>query len=324
MHHYQRMVNQMMGDKDAEFEPCVILNYDSSTMLARVYTLHSKQYRDYVPVLFPSMYLGSGVIAPPAKDSTGILFWGAENQPYLIPAYFLPPTLDVENGKIKQTSSPARVDESLDLSHVEGGEVFLRSLGGAFVHVRNLDEVEVGTSKLHRFTLSGIDGSAELITERMTSHVGGLQTYSGPVSDGSTDFHYKVQINDVVPDFLSELDDDELIAQILSDTFNAATVTDTTPIFEMQLGNVYDENQVKMQGADGADLFSQGILYSKDHLAQLWTWELSKQGTMQFKIEDDQYVSTFTFRASGLSVVSQNKSDPDPGTNTRTNLLGFA
>lgn len=324
--HYQALMEQMGGDKDAIFEPCVVKNYDPSTMLAKVYTLHSKQYRDFVPVLFPSLYLNSGVITPPAKDSTGILFWGAENLPFLFPANYLPPAPNLENGEIKQTSSPSQIDSSLGFDHVEGGEFFARSLGGAFVHVRNLDEVEIGTSHMHRFALSGVDGSAELAAERLRTAVGGAKVYSGPAMDGSGDFQWKLEIDDTIPEQLSDLDDDTLVSQVLSDTFDTSIVTDSPALFEHQMGNVYDGSAKIQSGVDGADLFSRGILYTKD-VSQVRTerlrWELSKEGSLQLKIENDQYASVFTFHASGLSVVSQDKLDSNPDTNTRTNTLGF-
>jgi hypothetical protein len=298
MNHYSKKIAELNKGKDSVFEPCTVLDYDSETMLAQIQTTNSRQLKNDVPVLFPAMYLNAGIISPPMKQSTGLLFWGSENQPYLIPGFFLPPSYQSDGSNKFFSASPKRIDSTFDLSGVEGGEHLIRSHGGAYVFLKNLDEIELGTSKLHRVSLNGSDGSLETIVEREIKDIGGYRSYNGPVSKTNHDHVMKVEIDDTLPQWNGTIDDKELIDQILATHTSSNNTEDFSALFESQVGNVYEGNQKKTSSVDGMSLFFRALL-GRGTTPKL-TFDVSKDGAINLLLKDTRYETKVSIRAGSI------------------------
>lgn len=320
MNHYAQKLVELNKGKDSVFEPCTILEYNPDTMLAQVYGTNSKQTKNDVPVLFPAMYLNSGIISPPMKESTGLLFWGSENQSYLMPGYFLTPVFQSDGTNKFFTASPKRIDSSFDLSAVEGGEHLIRSYGGAYIFLKNLDEVELGTSKLHRLSLHGSDGTLEEIVERKVVDIGGYRSYNGPISGTNPDHIMKTDIDDTLPQWNGTLDDQELIAEILTTHATNDNTTSFSPIYTSQTGNVYDNAQKQTSTVDSADLFFRALL-GRGTIPGL-TFDISKEGAISLKLHDERYETLIQIRAGGMTMQFTD-SQAAPEDNVRTQNFGF-
>jgi hypothetical protein len=320
MNHYARKLTELNKGKDSVFEPCTVLEYNSDTMLARVYGTNSKQTKNDVPVLFPAMYLNSGIISPPMKESTGLLFWGSENQSYLMPGYFLTPIFQSDGTNKFFTASPKRIDSSFDLSAVEGGEHLIRSHGGAYIFLKNLDEVELGTSKLHRLSLHGSDGSLEEIVERKAVDIGGYRSYNGPVSDTNHDHLIKTDIDDTLPQWNGTLDDKALIAEILTTHATNDNASAFSPIYTSQMGNVYDNVQKQKSSVDNVDLFFRALL-GRSTIPN-FSFDISKEGAISLKLQDARYETLIQIRAGGMTMQFTD-SQAVPADRVRTQNFGF-
>src|SRR4051812_21944292 len=99
--YYSETIGEFFKDKDSVMEMAKIIEYDKERLVARVYTMSSQQYRNDVPVFFPSMYLNTGSFSPPVKNSTSLLFWGPDRQPFLLPIQLTVPNITVTNGITK-------------------------------------------------------------------------------------------------------------------------------------------------------------------------------------------------------------------------------
>jgi hypothetical protein len=326
--YYKKLLGDLNANQDSIFEPCTVLSYDPKTMLASVRATNSKQNRDNVPVLFPSMYLNSGSFHPPAKESTGMLFWGANRQPYLFPAYHLQTALNYSDGTMKPTSSPDRVDPSLSLEGVQGGEHLTRSLGGSYVFLNNLGDVEMGTPNMHRVTLSKIDGMLDVVVERSQVDVGGYRSFNGPVNRKSNEHQFKIQLDDTVPSWLGDSTDTDLVRDILDGASSVFEEKEFSPLFEMQAANVYHGSAKTKSTVDDSDLFLEGILYKKDPTnetirTQVMAVAISKKGSALLTTEDDRYVTEATIRPGNITFVFTDKNATDPNDRVRTQTFGF-
>jgi hypothetical protein len=320
VNHYGQKLADLKQGKDSAFEPCTILAYNPDTMLAQVSATNSKQVKDNVPVLFPAMYLNSGIIAPPMKQSIGLLFWGSENQPFLIPGFFLPPAYQSNGIDRLFSASPKRIDSTYDLSAVEGGEILMRSYGGAYVFLKNLDEIEFGTSKLHRISLHGSDGLFETIVERKVEDIAGYRSYNGPVSSTNPDQIVKVEIDDTLPQWNGTLDDKSMIEEIISGGSNVNNEAEFSPLYESQTGNVYDGTSKKSSSVDGAELFFRALL-GREATRNL-SFDISKEGAISLTLKNTRYETIIHIRAGGMTMQFTDSEAPAED-NVRTETFGF-
>lgn len=289
--HYDKLIKGLTEGKDSIFEPCKIVEYQPEKLTARVFFLNSKQHKDDVLVLFPSLFLNTGIIAPPVKDSTALAFWGADKVPYVLPAQFILPKMNPKNGITKPNASPGQIDRSFDLSNVESGEVLLRCLGGSFIHLKNFGEIELGTPKLHRLSLFEHDGKLETSVERTDSLISGYSSYNGPYVTSehveTNDHHIKIELDDKTPDWSVVGDaDDKLLLQNLSNEVLSEEYLTSNPIWFFQMGNVFDNNDSKVTSSvDGAELFMKADL--KDKAGNLRsTTEISKNGSFLHSVKN--------------------------------------
>ena len=123
--YYRQTLDQIYSLKDSVIELAKVIEYDSARQVARVYTMTSGQYKDDVPVHFPSLYQNSGIISPPVKDSTSMLIWGADRQPYLLPVQITTPAVQVNQGLTNINASPSLIDALLTLQNIKGGDCLL-------------------------------------------------------------------------------------------------------------------------------------------------------------------------------------------------------
>lgn len=300
--HYEQVSNILNTAKDSIFEPCKIVDFDTKRLMAKVTTVNSKQTRDDVPVLFPSLFMNTGIITFPVKDSNGLLLWGADKEPYVLPAQFLIPTKNTENGVVKPNASPGQYEKILTLENMEPGEVLVRALGGCQLVIRNLGEIELATPKMHRLSLFEIDGSLEQIVERTRSRVSGFSSYNGPYESitqpltTSEDHHMNMEIRDLVPHWNEE----SIISKDLLNTLmncdgnfqDYLEQLDRTVIAEGQFVNVYaaGTDQKIRSEYDGKELLGQLKLYERyaGNSRKLRTeMEMSKGGTVKIKTSFD-------------------------------------
>lgn len=317
--YYKKLNNLMNEKKDSIFEPCRIRSFDPAKFTASVYGMRSNQVKENVLVLFPSLFLNSGVISFPVKNSTGILFVGADNESYLFPAQFLPPTREVTNGTNQSNSSPGQYDKLMNLEHMEPGEQLIRALTGSYLFIKNSGEVELATSKLHRLALNEMDGSLETAVEKERKHVGNVSYYNGPY-EGPLDedetqkdkHHIKMKFAEYVPrwesdDVLSEIDLFKILeADHPEDFVKDEAVEDT---FELQMSNVFSEvdGTELTSEVDGEKLFLD-MKVKKDLQTRLHA-TVSKSGAVQIRTEsatgDSSGEIQFSDKKIGMSLEQQ-------------------
>jgi hypothetical protein len=207
--HYDKLLGKMGSKKDSIFESCRVLEFNPKTLMAKIYGIRSKQTKENVIVLFPSLFLNTGIISMPVRESVGLSFVGADNETYLMPGQFVPPFKETKNSVVNSNSSPGQFDSLLSLENMEPGEHLIRALGGAQVFVRNTGEIEMATSKMHRVSLVELDGSFEQIVERIRQNVGYSEYYNGtyePKNElGSDEHHISMSLRERVPEW--ETDD---------------------------------------------------------------------------------------------------------------------
>ena len=180
---YRKTIEMMFEGKDSILELAKVLKYDPERQVCRIYTLTSTQYKDDVPLYFSSLYQNTGVISPPVEGSTSMVLWGPDRQPFLLPVQITTPYIQVEKAVAKLNASPTIIDKMLTLQNIQGGEHLIRSLGGAYMFLKNLGDVELGTHRLHR--LSG-DGRVPGFPHRQSeTHLSGIPA-SGIFSGGAS------------------------------------------------------------------------------------------------------------------------------------------
>lgn len=282
--YYSATIEELLSNKDSILEFAKVLEYDKERLVARIYTLVSKRYHDDVPVFFPSMYLNTGIISPPAINSTSLVYWGSDRQPYLLPVQFQIPNIRVENGITKLNASPSFIDDLLSLKSIQSGEHLFRSLGGAYIFLKNLGEVEIGTSRLHRVFLSPQDGSFNAVVEKFKAQVNNSEFYFGssPLNPNAT--HYKLEMTETAneTDQLGEIDDQTLLDNVMNDNMDSVELVPPTKVFTHQMGQVISNDSIEKDEIDGTQLFSKESL-NKDGVESTET--LSFGGRRVFKVK---------------------------------------
>lgn len=284
--YYRETLDEFFSNKDSIMEMAKILNYDRERLVARVYTISSQQYRDDVPIFFSSMHFNTGIISPPMIGSTSLLFWGPDRQPFLLPIQLTVPNIEVKNGITKLNASPGFHDELLSLKNIQSGEHLLKSFGNAYLFLKNIGEVELGTSRLHRLTLSEKDGSLETVSERVRQEIGNSRFYFGPASmdsniDTRTNLFFEMDETSNETSQLQTMDDNTLLENVLSDNLDSIELVNTPKIYTYQAGHVFDSGgQVEIDSYDGTELFEKKVM-EKDGATR--TEQLSKQGRKVIK-----------------------------------------
>ena len=260
--YYSKLTSSLKSGKDSIFEPCRIMEYNPETLTATVRSLHSMQRRENVTVLFPSLFLNAGFINPPAPNSTGILFWGADRQAFLFPAQYMKIGLKVDDGVVQPNNSPKEIDPVFDLSYVEGGEQLMRSLHGSEVYVKNNGDISMTTYSGPVYELLEEEDESFLVAGKESKHIGTYESYIGNyinqslLSDKSNEEKQHAKIKGayhiVDLDNLLSMENDKMVemgesdAKKLLDSVNLNTSKD----FELQYINVFDEE-------DNLKLFSE-------------------------------------------------------------------
>lgn len=303
--YYSNTIDSFYSNKDSMMEMAKIINFDPERLVARVYTLTSRQYRDDVPVFFPSLFLNTGIISPPVKDSTSLLFWGANSQPFLLPIQLSVPNAYAQNSITKINASPSFMDKLLSLKNIQGGELLLRSLGGSYLFLKNLGDVEFGTSRQHTLSLSASDGSLNLTNDRIRADVANSHFYFGPVSRDSTSdmrnqFYFELGETADNSTELPTMSDDEVLTNVMNDSLETITLQKTPKIAVTQMGHVFDEAGVIVQDSvDGSELFSQEKM-TKDTVQTVE--QLSKGGRKLFTTTDGQRTTSVDISPSEISI----------------------
>ena len=263
--YYRQTIDQIYSFKDSIIELVKVLEYDSTRQVARVFTMTSGQYKDDVPVHFPSQFQNCGIISPPAKDSTSMLIWGADRQPYLLPVQITTPAVQVKKGLTNLNASPGLIDALLTLKNIQGGETLIRSLGGAYAFLKNTGDVELGTSQLHRLILSEKDGAVDISTERIRSDTGNSKFYVGPASwhtneDLRTHCYFELEEYLDESSKINGATEDELINKILTDDIDDIQINEPPKIYVSQKGHVFDQDRnLEIDPEDDTELFEKDI-----------------------------------------------------------------
>lgn len=284
--YYERLMGIVNGNKDSIFEPCKILEFDMSRMVGTVQFLNSKQKREDVIVLFPALFLNSGIISPPPPNTTALAFWGADRIPYVLPAQYMIPDVEVKDGAMKPNASPAKFDSMFDISNIQLGEIMLRSLGGAYVFVKNMGEIEIATQKLHRLTLSESDGSFNVQVDKTTLEVGGLKSKLGEYikKDGTktNEQNYRLEAKTSIPQVVTTLDDRDLAQAILTNNHTGISIEEGSDELTIQALNVFDDEDNKETSPDdGSELLLKSEFKHKGEQTRL---TVSKQGTLKYEV----------------------------------------
>ena len=303
--YYRETLDQIYSLKDSIIELAKVLEYDGSRQVARVYTMTSGQYKDDVPVHFPSLYQNSGIISPPVRDSTSLLIWGADRQPYLLPVQITTPAVQVNRGLTNLNASPALIDALLTLKNIQGGETLIRSLGGAYVFTKNIGDVELGTSQLHRLTLSEKDGAFDLSIERIRSDLGNSKFYIGPASWYTNDdlrTHCYFELEEYL-DESSKIDGasgEELVNRILSDDIDDIQINENPKMYVSQKGHVFDgEGNLEIEPADDTELFEKTV-FQKDNIIHVE--KLSKGGRKVFQTRGENSETQLVIDAENIEI----------------------
>ena len=291
--HYDKLINDIGSKKDSIFEPCRIVSFDSKTLMATTYGIRSKSVKKNVIVMFPSMYMNTGIISFPVKDSVGVNFIGVDNETYFMPAQFFPPIKETKNSSVSSNASPSQFDELLSLENLEPGEHLIRALGGSQIYVRNTGEIEIATSKMHRLSLNELEGSLETIVERTRQQIGHSEFFNGSYdpknSDDSFEHHIYAKYFERVPDW----ETDEVLSKELTQKLISASVPtedifplkEEKPVASMQMVNVYEEdNDLKKKSTiDQQDLFYDFSMFKEmqNILKECFKVNVSKNGALQ-------------------------------------------
>ena len=285
--HYTKTMQMMNSGKDSIFEPCKITHVDTKRNMATVYGTVSKQTREDVPILFPSLFMNTGVIAFPSNDSTGLLLWGQDKQAFLLPAQFIIPTMNASGNKVHPDASPGQFDKVYSLENMEAGEILLKALGGCYVMLRNVGEIALSTPKLHKVTLAEKDGRLETVVERTSANISGFKMYNGPKGN---DHHITFEIDDQAPKWeTGEVLTKDMIMELINSEGDLAAMigyAERIPNVKAQFMNVYDEtDRKKKSDLDNSDLLGEieirenGVLQSR--------MQLSKEGSFSYRFGDN-------------------------------------
>lgn len=295
------------SDKDSNFEPCTILEYDSKTMLAKVIGNNSKQVRGNVPVLHSSLFLNAGMVSPPVKFSTGILFWGAERNCYLFPAQFLPATRSVLDGEKKMSASPGQIETFFSFENVEGGEHFIRALSGNYVHVKNNDSIVVSTSDLQRIQLDA--SGLYLLADAERKHCSGVTSYAGPVGETESQFKLVVSRKSDEAAYDVSLAD---IPNIENASLYSLSAPEETPSVAIQYGGVYKLNgtteERQVSEVDESNVVVDLDVFDSSTGEKTLNLNISEKGAIHSFLENDEYSTKMIIRPGGIQFIFVNKS----------------
>ena len=286
--YYTSVISELKSGKDSNIEMAKILTYDSERLVAKIYTITSKQYIDDVPVFFPSLYMNTGIISPPAIDSTSLLFWGPDRQPFLLPIQLVMPNANVTNGLTKMNASPSSFDKLLTLQNIQSGEHLIRALTGAYLFIKNNGQIELGTNKMHQLSLDEKNGAFKTSVERTLHSSGGSQFYLGPASlQGKSDMrnHLYFDMNESADRTkrIETIENSELLERVMQDEIDNIPDVEPAKIYVKQMGHVFnEEGALKYDPADGSELFSEKVLEKGDVTR---TETLSKRGTKRIKLD---------------------------------------
>jgi len=317
--YYSSTIDEFYGGKDSIIEMAKVIDYDNEKQVARVYTMTSNQYKDDVPVYFPALYQNTGIISPPVKGTTSMLLWGADRQPFLLPVQITTPAVEVNKGLTTVNASPAVVDVLHTLKNIQGGEHLLRSLGGAYVFLKNLGDVEMGTSRLHRLAVTEKDGALDLLVERVRSDTGNSRFYLGPVSmDSNEDLrsHYYFDLEEYAnePSKIKNVENDEIINHVLAGTIDDIQIEDNEKIYKSQKGHVFSQSgELQYDTSDGTELFSEDV-YEKEGVKRVE--QLSKGGRKVIRTSAANSQTEVTVSATEVSI--NRNSVTDKGTKSTT------
>lgn len=279
--YYSSTLNQLFDGKDSIIEMAQIVSYNNERQVARVWTMTSNQFKDDVPVYFSSLFSNTGIISPPVEGSTSMLLWGPDRQPFLLPVQITLPSVQVNKGLTHMNASPGLKDVLHTLKNVQGGEHLIRSLGGAYIFLKNLGDAELGTSRLHRLAVTEKDGALDLVVERIKMDTGNSRFYLGPTSmDSNEDLrtHYYFELEEYAdePSKLVNVDNEELVNQVLSGSVENIEMQDKDKIYKSQKGHVYTpEGYIQVDPVDQTELFSKEE-FEKDSIK--YQEKLSKGG----------------------------------------------
>lgn len=294
--YYDKLTEGMGSKTDSVFEPCRVVSFDPKTLLATVYGIRTKQMKKNVVVLFPSLFLNTGIISFPVKNSTGLIFVGADNESYMVSGQYTLPSKEAENSVMKSNAAPSQYDELLSLENIEPGEHLIRSLGGAQVYARNTGEVEIATGKMHRLSLNELEGTLEQVFERIKENIGYSEKFDGtydPInSDDSDEHHIYEKLFEKVPDWeTDEVIDEGTLRQLIQKASNPEEffpLRIEPMIAHTQKVNVYEEgtDKKKKSKVDLADLFYDFVLLKKDSpeaevAHERFRMNLSKEGSLE-------------------------------------------
>lgn len=315
--HYGKLYERMSQNKDSIFEPCLIIRYDPEYVTAYVYCLTSQQYRENVPVLFPSMAFNRGMISPPAAQSTGLLFWGADRQAFLMPAQFIPSSYIQKDGRPVKTGSPSLIDNSFTLRNIEGGEHHISSLNGAFMHVKNIGDIELGTPSAYLFRLSESQKSAELVCPRFhQKHRGYEKLHTSSIHDLPvlTEKMYP-------PRQLAEENSDMLLQAALNGTFMDVVSESGDPYWVREVGKIAENGVAQTSDVDGSALFKREVLKKNNQVVS--HQEVSEKGSVYHQLSDDRYDTELTITPGRITMRFTDRYETDPDLRVRVHTFGF-
>ena len=286
--YYTQTIRSLFAGKDSIIEMAKVLKYDVDRQVCRVFTMTSSQYKDDVPLYFSSLYRNTGIISPPVEGSTSLLLWGPDRQPFLLPIQINTPYAEVDRAVTKLNASPSIIDEVLTLQNIQGGEQLIRSLGGAYLFLKNLGDVEIGTHRLHRISVTEKDGAFDIMTERIRADVGCSKFYVGPASmDSNEDLRVHAYFDlEEFADENSKLNaetDEELVNAVLNDELHLVKITDNPKIYKSQKGHVFDTGGfLEYDDEDRSELFGKEE-YEKNGVKHVE--QLSKKGRKVLRSE---------------------------------------
>lgn len=314
--YYSSIVGDFLSGKDSNMEMAKIIQYDSERLVAKVFTISSKQYKEDVPVFFPAMYLNTGIISPPVEGSTSLLFWGPDRQPFLLPIQLTIPNYTVQNGVSKINASPGFHNELLSLKNIQGGELLFRSLGGAYLFAKNLGDIELGTPRLHRFSISQKDGAADLHSERLRFDIANHRLYLGAASmdsniDTRTHFYFDLEEQSSPTTLLTASDDDNtLLEKVLTDQLDTIALADNPKLLTYQMGHVFSEQgELEIDDFDGTELFSKKEI-TKGNVRR--THHISKGGREVIKTTDGSTETEVVISCKDVGISQQRLVDGVP------------
>lgn len=316
---YSTTIDELHRDKDSIIEMVKVISYDSERLVAKIFGLSSKKYYDDVPVFFSAMFLNTGIISPPVPNSTSLLFWGPDRQPFLLPIQFIIPSVKVTNGVNKLNASPSARDRLKSLENIQPGEHLLRSLGGAYVFLKNMGDIEMGTSRLHRVSLTEKDGALDMILERLRGSIGNSNLYFGPASmdsndDPRTHLYFALDEFSDISEQIEDMEEENLIDSVLQGDTDNIPLVETPKLAEYQIGHVLDEEgSAVLDAKDESELYSSSTINKGEYNR---TETLSKKGRKSVTASGPEGKTTVTQSSTEVLVEHEHMVDGESHTTT--------